>query len=336
MVREAVLTEVMAPIVGGESIALIVAVLSRLAWLVSELVISGILYLRPADNCPPMLSVVIPVFNEADSLAILHQELSEVAIGQGYELDVVFVDDGSTDGSWEVIRGLAAADPRVTGLRFRRNFGKAAALSRVRPGPGRVGDDAGRRSAGRSARNPAVSGRNGAPRRLKRLEEVRYDPWHKVWPSRAFNWMVSKLTGVKLHDHNCGMKCYRRQVFREVRLYGELHRFVPVLAAARGFRTGEIVIRHRPRKFGHSKYGAMRIVKGFLDLLTVKFLTGFGQHRNTFWERSAWGHLRWGRWECWRWPSGGSSRVSRACSRSTFTSGQPSSILWAYCSWGGN
>jgi dolichol-phosphate mannosyltransferase len=89
--------------------------------------------------------------------------------------------------------------------------------------------------------------------------------------------LVSVLTGVKLHDHNCGMKCYRRQVFREVRLYGELHRFVPVLAAARGFRTGEIVIRHRPRKFGHSKYGVMRIVKGFLDLLTVKFLTGFSQ-----------------------------------------------------------
>jgi dolichol-phosphate mannosyltransferase len=93
----------------------------------------------------------------------------------------------------------------------------------------------------------------------------------------VFNWLVSRLTGVDLHDHNCGMKCYRREIFREIRLYGELHRFVPVLAAARGYRVGEIAIQHRPRKYGVSKYGPRRIVKGFLDLLTVKFLTGFGQ-----------------------------------------------------------
>jgi dolichol-phosphate mannosyltransferase len=106
---------------------------------------------------------------------------------------------------------------------------------------------------------------------------VRHDPWHKVYPSRVFNALVSWLTGVKLHDHNCGMKCYRREVLSEVRLYGELHRFVPVLAAARGFAVGEISIQHRPRKFGQSKYGVRRLIKGFLDLLTVKFLTGFGQ-----------------------------------------------------------
>ena len=108
-------------------------------------------------------------------------------------------------------------------------------------------------------------------------KQLRHDPWHKVLPSRVFNWMVSRLTGVALHDHNCGIKCYRREVFDEVRLYGELHRFVPVLAAARGFRVGERVIQHRPRLFGKSKYGVTRFVKGFLDLLTVKFLTGFGQ-----------------------------------------------------------
>ena len=109
-------------------------------------------------------------------------------------------------------------------------------------------------------------------------KKVRYDPWHKVWPSRVFNWLVGRLTGVKLHDHNCGMKAYRAEVFREVRLYGELHRFIPVLADARGFKVGELVINHRPRKFGYSKYGVRRFVKGFLDLITVKFLTGFG-HR---------------------------------------------------------
>ena len=108
-------------------------------------------------------------------------------------------------------------------------------------------------------------------------KKVRHDPLEKVLPSRVFNWMVSRVTGVMLHDHNCGMKCYRREVFDEVRLYGELHRFVPVLAAGRGFRVGEVVVSHRPRQHGRSKYGFTRYIKGFLDLMTVKFLTGFGQ-----------------------------------------------------------
>ncbi len=108
-------------------------------------------------------------------------------------------------------------------------------------------------------------------------KKQRHDPWHKVWPSRVFNWMVSHFTGVRLHDHNCGFKCYRREVFDELQLYGELHRFVPVLAAARGWRVGEVAVNHRARQFGRSKYGLARIPKGLLDLLTVKFLTGYGQ-----------------------------------------------------------
>ena len=226
-----------------------------------------------------MLSVVIPVFNEADSLAALHQELVEVAKANGYQLDVIFVDDGSKDGSWEVIRQLAAADACVSGLRFRRNFGKAAALS--------AGFAQARGELVMTLDADLQDDPHEIPRFLAMMQnnldvvsgwkKVRHDPWHKVLPSRAFNWMVSALTGVKLHDHNCGMKCYRREIFNEVRLYGELHRFVPVLAAGRGFRVGEIVIRHRPRTFGRSKYGFARFVKGFLDLLTVKFLTGFGQ-----------------------------------------------------------
>ena len=108
-------------------------------------------------------------------------------------------------------------------------------------------------------------------------KQVRHDPWHKTGPSRVFNWLVGWLTGVRLHDHNCGFKCYRREIFDEIRLYGELHRFVPVLAAARGWRVGEIAVNHRPRKFGQSKYGVRRFVKGFLDLLTVYFLTGYSQ-----------------------------------------------------------
>ena len=227
-----------------------------------------------------MLSTVIPVYNEAESLAALHAELDDVARVGGLTLDIVFVDDGSTDGSWRTISELARRDPRVRGLRFRRNFGKAAALS--------AGFQAAQGDIVMTLDADLQDDPREIPRFLDKLgqdldvvsgwKQVRHDPWHKVGPSRVFNWMVSKLTGVELHDHNCGMKCYRREIFREVRLYGELHRFVPVLAAARGFRVGELVIQHRPRKFGHSKYGVKRFMKGFLDLLTVKFLTGFG-HR---------------------------------------------------------
>jgi glycosyltransferase involved in cell wall biosynthesis len=191
----------------------------------------------------------------------------------------VFVDDGSRDGSWDIIQELARRDGRVHGLRLRRNFGKAAALSAgfhachgdlVLTMDADLQDDPGeipRLLTTLASGFDVVSG----------WKRTRHDPWHKVLPSRIFNFLVSWLTGVHLHDHNCGMKCYRVEIFREVRLYGELHRFIPVLAAARGFRVGEIEIHHRPRRFGRSKYGVRRFVKGFLDLLTVKFLTGFGQ-----------------------------------------------------------
>jgi dolichol-phosphate mannosyltransferase len=226
-----------------------------------------------------MLSAVIPVLNEVDSLAALQGELAAVAVQHGYDLEVIFVDDGSTDGSWERIEQLAAADVRVRGIRFRRNFGKAAALS--------AGFAAARGEVVFTLDADLQDDPREIPRFLAELEkgldcvsgwkQVRHDPWHKVGPSRVFNWLVGRLTGVVLHDHNCGFKCYRREIFDEVRLYGELHRFVPVLAAARGWKVGEIVVHHRARKFGRSKYGVTRIVKGFLDLMTVYFLTGFEQ-----------------------------------------------------------
>jgi len=197
-----------------------------------------------------MLSIVIPVYNEEESLETLHGELTEVAEAEGYNLDIVFVDDGSSDASWDVIERLAAADPSVRGVRFRRNFGKAAALSAgfshvrgelvmtldadLQDDPHEIPEFLAKMDAGLDV----VSG----------WKKVRHDPWHKVGPSRVFNWMVSKLTGVELHDHNCGMKCYRREIFDEVRLYGELHRFVPVLAEARGYKVGELVVQHRARQ----------------------------------------------------------------------------------------
>jgi len=205
--------------------------------------------------------------------------LVEVARGEGYELDVIFVDDGSTDQSWSVLRGIADNDDCVRAIRFRRNFGKAAALS--------AGFSAARGELIMTVDADLQDDPHEIPRFLDEIakghdvvsgwKKVRHDPWHKVVPSRVFNWMVSKLTGVKLHDHNCGMKCYLREIFDEVRLYGELHRFVPVLAEARGYRVSEVVVQHRARQFGQSKYGLTRFVKGFLDLLTVRFLTGFGQ-----------------------------------------------------------
>jgi glycosyltransferase involved in cell wall biosynthesis len=226
-----------------------------------------------------MLSIVIPLYNESESVEALHREICEVAAAHGYELDVLFVDDGSKDGSWDVVRRLADGDPRVRGIRFRRNFGKAAALS--------AGFAAARGEVVMTMDADLQDDPREIPRFLAALDnnldvvsgwkQVRHDPWHKVMPSRVFNEMVSRLTGVNLHDHNCGMKCYRRTVLDEVRLYGELHRFIPVIAASRGFRVGEIVINHRPRKYGQSKYGFTRFVKGFLDLLTVKFLTSYGR-----------------------------------------------------------
>jgi glycosyltransferase involved in cell wall biosynthesis len=226
-----------------------------------------------------VISLVIPVYNEQESLVALLAEIEATARQANLELEVIFVDDGSRDGSWTVIAEQAHALPWVHGIRFRRNFGKAAALSAgFRAARGDIvftldadlqddPQEIPRFLAALADRHDVVSG----------WKRTRHDPWHKVFPSRVFNAMVSWLTGVKLHDHNCGMKCYRAEIFREVKLYGELHRFIPVLAAARGFRVSEIEIKHRPRRFGYSKYGVRRFMKGFLDLLTVKFLTGFGQ-----------------------------------------------------------
>ena len=225
------------------------------------------------------LSIVIPVFNEAESLKELHAQIDRVAAGNSLDFEIIFVDDGSRDGSWKQIQEIANRDPRVRGVKFRRNFGKAAALTAgIRSAHGKLifmmdadlQDD------------PAE-----IPQFLRKLSEGfdvvngwkvrRLDPWHKVYPSRVFNWMIARLTGLELHDHNCGLKLFTADVGREIRLYGELHRFIPVLANARGFRVTEVAVNHRPRQHGQSKYGFSRFLRGFLDLLTVTFLTGYGQ-----------------------------------------------------------
>jgi glycosyltransferase involved in cell wall biosynthesis len=226
-----------------------------------------------------LCSAVIPVFNEEASLVQLHEEIRQVCREHSLQIEIWFVDDGSRDGSWSVIEELAAKDPMTYGIRFRRNFGKAAALS--------AGFEAVQGEVVFTLDADLQDDPKEIPRFLEMLRDgfevvsgwkvVRHDPWHKTIPSRVFNGLVGKLTGVKLHDHNCGFKCYRREVLDEVDLYGELHRFIPVLAASRGFKVGEIAVDHRAREHGASKYGFERFIKGFLDLLTVCFLTGFRQ-----------------------------------------------------------
>ncbi|MEN0112097.1 MAG: glycosyltransferase family 2 protein, partial [Planctomycetota bacterium] len=200
---------------------------------------------QPSDDRSspaPDVSVVVPMLNEEASLGELHRQLLAMADSRGYELQVVFVDDGSTDGSWAEVERLAAAHDGTSGVRFRRNFGKAAALSAgfaeatapvivtmdadLQDDPAEVP-----RLIAELRTDPGADGYDV----VSGWKKTRLDPWHKRWPSLVFNGLVSRLTKVRLHDHNCGLKAYRREVLDEVRLYGELHRFVPVLAAARGY-----------------------------------------------------------------------------------------------------
>ena len=237
-----------------------------------------------------MISIIIPVYNEDESIVILHGEIINVAQLHQLDVEILFVDDGSKDNSWDKICELSAAHLNTRGIKFRRNFGKAAALSagfQAANGDIFITMDADLQDDPMEIPNFLKQLEQGGPAKnaqpftpldvISGWKKVRLDPWHKTFPSKIFNKMVSNLTDVHLNDHNCGMKCYRAPIFKEVRLYGELHRFIPVLAAARGFKVGELAIQHRARKFGHSKYGVRRFIKGFLDLLTVKFLTGFGQ-----------------------------------------------------------
>ncbi len=237
-----------------------------------------VLSLKAAGNAC-VLSIIVPVFNEEGSLVELYDEIVAVVDHSQLDLEIIFVDDGSTDESFATVRHLATKDNRVRGIRFRRNFGKAAALT---AGLRSVRGDLVMTMDADLQDDPAE-----IPRFMAKLEEGydvvngwkqrRLDPWHKVYPSKVFNAMIGWLTGLRLHDHNCGLKLFRREVADELRLYGEMHRFVPVLADARGFRVTEIPVNHRARQHGESKYGLRRFLRGFLDLLTIKFLTGFGQ-----------------------------------------------------------
>ena len=225
------------------------------------------------------LTILIPVLNEEGNLPELYKRLLGSLTAIGLPFEIVFVDDGSRDNTWTLISDLSKADDRVIGLRHRRNFGKAQALSNgfaiahgdvVVTMDGDLQDDPDEIPKFRAMLDQGFDLVSGWKQR-------RQDPLGKTAPSRVFNWTVRRTTGVPLHDFNCGFKAYRREVTSSIRLYGELHRFTPVLANAEGFRIGELPVKHHPRKWGSSKYGWSRLTKGFLDLLTVIFLTQYRQ-----------------------------------------------------------
>lgn len=227
-----------------------------------------------------MISVVVPLLNEEQSLEPLLGEISSALEERGEEFEVVFVDDGSTDGSLTILQRLHDESTNVVVVHLRRNFGKAAALQAgflEAQGDVIVTMDADLQD------DPAE-----IPQLLAKLDEGfdlvsgwktrRNDPWARRVFSRMFNWATGVVSGVKLHDVNCGLKAYRAEVLKGMRIYGELHRFIPVLAAYRGFRVAEIPVNHRARPYGSSRYGPERYLRGFFDLLSVTFM-GRYRHR---------------------------------------------------------
>jgi len=224
----------------------------------------------------PTVSVVIPCYNEVGTLRDLHAQVRAEFTALLVEAEIIFIDDGSTDGSRELLRQLAEEDPACRVVFFRRNSGKAAALH--------VGFANAQGEYVLTMDADLQDDPREIPRFLEALQTSdvvsgwkvnRLDPIGKTLPSKLFNATVRKVTGVRLHDMNCGFKGYRRQVLQEVTLYGELHRYIPALAAARGFRIAELGVTHHPRRSGVSKYGWERFIRGFMDLLTVAFLTKY-------------------------------------------------------------
>ena len=221
------------------------------------------------------LSFIIPVLNEQESLISLYQEI--VANCSPHSYEIVFIDDGSTDDSYNILNALAVKDAQVMLIRFRRNFGKAAALQ---AGFNLASGDVIFTLDGDGQDNPCE-----IPHFLCKLDEgydlvsgwkqKRHDPLHKVLPSKLFNYVTARTFKLSLKDYNCGFKAYKHPLEKELNLYGEMHRYIPALAHSLGYRVGEIAVEHRARQFGKSKYGIERYLRGFFDLLTVKMITQY-------------------------------------------------------------
>lgn len=229
----------------------------------------------------PDISVVVPLYNEEQSLPELAAWIDRVAVAHSLSYEIIFVDDGSSDGSWDVIEQLRAQFPAVRGIRFARNYGKSAALF--------CGFEAAQGEVVFTMDADLQDSPDEIPAMRRMIldegydlvsgwKKKRFDPVGKRWPSKFFNWTARVASGIRLHDFNCGLKAYRRKVVKSIEVYGEMHRFIPILARKAGFRRiGEKVVEHHPRKYGCSKFGIERMVKGYLDLVTVLFMSHFGQ-----------------------------------------------------------
>ncbi len=227
------------------------------------------------------ISIVVPLFNEEESLPELVAWIDRVAQANHLTYEVIMVDDGSTDRSWEVVEQLATKYPTLRGIAFRRNYGKSAALY--------CGFEAAEGEVVITMDADLQDSPDEIPE-LRRMileegydlvsgwKKKRYDPIGKRWPSKFFNATARFVSGIKLHDFNCGLKAYRKKVIKSIEVYGEMHRFIPILAKKAGFkRIGEKVVEHRARKYGYSKFGLERMVKGYLDLISVMFMSHFGR-----------------------------------------------------------
>lgn len=228
------------------------------------------------------ISIVIPLYNEDESLPELAEWIEKVCTEHGYSYEVIMVDDGSTDNSWSVIQQLIQQNKCIRGIKFQRNYGKSAALNegfKAAKGNAIFTMDADLQDSPDEIPDMYRMVMTDGFDLVSGWKKVRYDnALTKNLPSKLYNAVNRRISGIKLHDMNCGLKVYRRNVVKSIEVYGEMHRFIPVLAKAAGFRKiGEKVVQHRPRKYGVSKFGWERFINGFLDLLSVQFISRFGK-----------------------------------------------------------
>lgn len=227
------------------------------------------------------ITVVVPLFNEEESLPELTAWITRVMEGQPLTYEVILVDDGSSDGSWKVIVELAKDRPEIKGVRFRRNYGKAAALHtgfQEASGEVVITMDADLQDSPDEIPELARMIREEGYELVSGWKKKRYDPITKTIPSKFYNWFARRVSGIRLHDFNCGLKAYRQDVVKSIEVYGDMHRYIPFLAKKAGFtRIGEKVVQHRKRKYGVTKYGVKRFIIGYLDLISISFMNRFGQ-----------------------------------------------------------
>jgi glycosyltransferase involved in cell wall biosynthesis len=227
------------------------------------------------------LTVVVPAYNEAESLPELAEWIDRVCTGSSISYEVIIIDDGSSDGTWEAVSRLATANSRIKGVRFRRNYGKAAALQTgfgEASGEVVITMDADLQDSPDEIPELVRMVREEGYHIVSGWKKKRYDPFIKRTTSKLYNYTARKFSGIKLHDFNCGLKAYDGEVVKSIEVYGEMHRYIPMLAREAGFRNiGEKVVQHRARKYGVTKYGLDRFLKGYLDMLTISFITRFSK-----------------------------------------------------------